>query len=519
MKRAFVVFAVAAMIAAAGAAVYGQSRRWAKPYEDARNAVKASRWDDAIRHLNAAIAADDRQNPDKPTDGVFTEKYFPFIYRGLAYLRKGDLDNAQKDFTRGFQDQALFPPELVGEFNGYRNELNRKLDARRPPPTPPPGPPNPPPPGPTGPTPFERDAQEAQGFLDKKQFAEAARRYTALRAQNPTEFARLNLGPKRDQALRGQADEIAGVGRGFLNDGKIGEARSKFEEADRVSLGAGTQGLKDATTREQDYRKAVSDAQAAQAANNLAGAIQLFERAKGLWPQQFATENHASTVDGLTRRRDNTAKEIENQKEAVRLLGVGRGLASSKRYTEAEASYQQALAKDPNNVDAKDLLDKSRQFGEASAEAKRFKQQNSLAAASGPVRRAQSLDKSRFDADRELVDLLKAIESQVSGSDTLRVGLVNCLQGKWKDAVAVLSPLAHDPQGLDSLQRAHAHAYLAVSHATGALMSTSPDEAQQLSKQAIAEFRLAQQLQPGYQLSDRMVSPRIRQMLAGPRTP
>jgi tetratricopeptide (TPR) repeat protein len=491
---------------------------WVKPYDDGKKALERDRFDEAIRHLTAAIAVDQKQDGAKPTDGTFREAYFPFVYRGAAYLKKGDLDNAKRDFDKAALDEAGMPRALAAEFRAYRNDLNTKL-AARPRPNPPPGsdpPPGPrgnppPPPPPTGPTQFEKDAATANTLLESRKFAEALTQFDALRQLNATEFGNLRLGPKRDAAARGRADQLITEGQDALTAGRIADARQKFNEADAVVPNSAAESRRLVTQRETEFRGAVIESQQAQARRDWGAAIEHLDRAQRLIPQQFAAERLDGVRAGVMRNRDAARDSASAATESATLLADGKQLAGLRRYAEAETRYQRAVDRNPNNDEARDLLEKSREYGRLAGEAKALRQQNKLAAAGGPLQRAQEIDSARFKADAELTKMLRDIDALPS-ADSIRAGLAACFEGKWANAISLLEPLAERSEGLEPRLRAHVQAYLGVSHATASFVLASEDERRQARAQAITAFQAAMRIQPDYQLADALVSPKIREI-------
>ena len=84
------------------------------------------------------------------------------------------------------------------------------------------------------------------------------------------------------------------------------------------------------------------------------------------------------------------------------------------------------------------------------------------------------------------------------------------LQGDAQQSISILEPALAGRSGGGGSSSAALHAYLGVAYATQALSSVKQDEtARLLREKALAEFRLAVSAQRDYQLSPRVVSPRI----------
>ena len=101
---------------------------------------------------------------------------------------------------------------------------------------------------------------------------------------------------------------------------------------------------------------------------------------------------------------------------------------------------------------------------------------------------------------------------RLAGPDTvaLRNALVVLLQGDPQKSIAILEPALAGRPAAGDRSSAALHAYLGVAYATQALSSAKQDESVRLLREkAISEFRLAVSAQRDYQLSPRVVSPRI----------
>jgi len=93
----------------------------------------------------------------------------------------------------------------------------------------------------------------------------------------------------------------------------------------------------------------------------------------------------------------------------------------------------------------------------------------------------------------------------------LRAGLLALLKGDAQASIAILEPALSRGGDL----AASLHAYLGVAYATRALSAPKPDEQTRLRERAVEQFNLAKSAQPGYRLSDRLVSPAIIKIYEG----
>lgn len=81
--------------------------QWYVSYEKGRTAVENKDWQQAVAHLNAAIDEDAESQTNKKTYGFVFIDYFPYLYRGIAYYRLGELDKARADLEKEKSDGAI----------------------------------------------------------------------------------------------------------------------------------------------------------------------------------------------------------------------------------------------------------------------------------------------------------------------------------------------------------------------------------------------------------------------------
>ena len=236
------------------------------------------------------------------------------------------------------------------------------------------------------------------------------------------------------------------------------------------------------------------------------------------------------------------------------LLDAGRLLASQGKYTEAEASYSGALQRNPSNLDAKAAehvdqfvmrggglivmaegtepmsfggmgalqrnpsnpdakaaLDASRKYAALVNEGRSLKdKRGSAPAARKSFEDARALDSQRFERDA-LGPVLTALLKDAGvdpAKEGLRQGLLALLKGDAQGSIAILQP-ALEQAGSGDAGAVALHAYLGVAYATRALSSSKPDDQTRLNGFAVEQFKLAVASQRNYQLSPRIVSPKI----------
>jgi len=91
---------------------------WSVRYQKGLDAFHQKQWGTAIRYLNEAI----RERPDERAganvDGLHFVDYFPYLYRGVAHARSGNIRLAIEDLERS---------EQMGEVSRARNDPGAQL--------------------------------------------------------------------------------------------------------------------------------------------------------------------------------------------------------------------------------------------------------------------------------------------------------------------------------------------------------------------------------------------------------
>jgi len=77
--------------------VEARADRWFESYEKGRVALNAGQHADAIRYLSEAIEQKPESKASARTYGVNFIDYFPYLYRGIAYVRVGKIALALRD--------------------------------------------------------------------------------------------------------------------------------------------------------------------------------------------------------------------------------------------------------------------------------------------------------------------------------------------------------------------------------------------------------------------------------------
>lgn len=252
--RALAVALLTVMVSAAG--LSAQGRRWSEPYESGVDDVNHQRWTRAVASLTQAIQADPKAQSNKHIEGTYYEDYFPYYYRGLAYLALGDLTNAQADFRKAHETRM--PAALTTTLQQRESELQAALARQAPKPTPPPASSQTPPPAAAQPSP---DATKPP--------APAAPDRTA------------------------QAAALVRQGGDLLTQGQLDDAQAKFQQAQRIG-GAGAAGADEGLQRVAG-RRTFESLKAGATADRRAGrpddALAKYDEARKVDPAQYAADH------------------------------------------------------------------------------------------------------------------------------------------------------------------------------------------------------------------------------------
>lgn len=289
-----------------------------------------------------------------------------------------------------------------------------------------------------------------------------------------------------------------------------------------------------------EFEAAVRNGDAALAARRYAESVAAFDAARSADAAEFARRN-------IQPRRDEASHGVNG----LQLADEGRQLLQAAQLNAARAKFQQADQMLPGQKAVADGLAEIRQREEAYERLKAGAEQDvrngSLQAAVDKYTQAKNASQDHAVVDN-LDARLKSVTDRIAAASlvpdrgkradalrppdaptppaapakdveagkpgapdlgVLREALVALLQGDAQKTIAMLAPAASAetlPRGQTS---AAIHAYLGVAYATQALSATLDESARPLREKAIAEFRLAVSAQRDYQLSPRVVSPKI----------
>ena len=99
---------------------------WYKHYTQAKEALAAGRWEEAVTELDQAIARRDDSAARTRTYGMNTISYFPYLKRGIAYYHLGRIEAALRELeieeARGEIAKSERDLEQLEEYRGLARE-------------------------------------------------------------------------------------------------------------------------------------------------------------------------------------------------------------------------------------------------------------------------------------------------------------------------------------------------------------------------------------------------------------
>ena len=474
--------------------------RWQPPYDEGLKAFNRQDWTTAIDRLTRAVAQDPKPDKNKPSDGPDGAPYFPYVYLAYAHLKAGHLPEAEANFQKSnAQEKDLPKKEADLRTNGQAelSRLNQLANAPKPVPTPVTTPAAPPPgiasspAKPPDPTPFEDALKEMEKANTARNWQETLKQLDFLAQLDLAEYDKRKLGDRRVPVARSRALEIVTEAQGLLSSKDFKGADTKFQEAERIS--PGVPGAKEGRA---DVANLMAAAAAPPAAPPAASS-----------PSPMATPP-APVADAPTRSRD--------------FLIEGQKLAALGRYAEAEAKYSTAFMTDGNNTAASSAYTQSRTYAVAVTNGKSLVAERKFSEARVQFATAQALDKTRF-AREPLAAVLKQIDDAIGAmkpSDlaklTIESATSSYLQGDAMSAITRLQDIKTDQ--LDNRTRAEVQAGIGVAKASRAFTAHTADERATLRAEALAAFQLVLAADPAFQLSSKLVSPKIRDLFEEARS-
>jgi tetratricopeptide (TPR) repeat protein len=298
-----------------------------------------------------------------------------------------------------------------------------------------------------------------------------------------------------------------------------------------------TDALADIGRREDDYRANKAAAQTEFDRKNYSTARDRLQQAQQAHPELFAAENLVARLNEATtlatsargtsptpsnpptspaNTPPNASAPDQKALDGQRYVRTAADLIRQGKYVEADAAYAAAAKADPKNQDAAAAIARAAKFRTLRDRGVAASRSNGTAAAAQQA----LVDARNVDPDRFTREGLTAVLDRLTksmGDDPLKValrqGLLALLNGRAQESIAILEPAASGGGGTT----APLHAYLGVAYATQALSAPKPEDQSRLKDKATEQFRLAAAAEPGYRLSNRVVSPAIIRMYESAR--
>jgi hypothetical protein len=509
--------------------------KWVAPYKKGLEAVKAEQWNVAIEELKKAVAIEPSAGPKPTGDGNYLDPYYPQFYLALAYARTKQWDlayqylNIAKRWAKSSPlgaDEKRLQPALEEEIRATRLDPN-----------------------------FGVAAGKGEAALAAKQFGEAIRQFKdAQRYDDGAEFAKRRLGDRLKEAAAGYRDEISAMvvsARALLGSpGTLDEAKAALqliekrlaqdnEAADAVvdlPRADFAEAMKTLAQREREYQGLLAAAGQVDTAGRLQEAKAAYAKAASAYPQQAARDKVAERQRAVQARLDERQRAAQarldlqlqvesaqrvyaagNFDEAVKIatavlnidptsqdmlvlrsraesriaLRDGTAAVGQRRYADAEKSFAEAVAKDPEHKPAAEALRALREFGDLAVQARKLAAEKKYAEAYDALDRLQVKDQARFEA-AGLGTLRQTLKQEQEGAANKDVAAaiahVRALdeQKKWAEALQALDRLkVQDPV------RAEAHGVAALRQA---ILEHRAEEKNSGKSAARAELAKAKQL-------------------------
>lgn len=81
--------------------------QWYVEYASGKDALERQQYQAAVNHFTKALDDESDSKANKKTYGYVFIDYFPYLYRGIAYYKLGDMANARTDLEKAKQEGAI----------------------------------------------------------------------------------------------------------------------------------------------------------------------------------------------------------------------------------------------------------------------------------------------------------------------------------------------------------------------------------------------------------------------------
>ena len=405
---------------------------------------------------------------------------------------------------------------------------------------------------------FTELRKDATAAARKRDYDRAVTGLEQARKLDPKMFnQQRNLGTLfqkiKDRAKRGK--EVALEGKKLVDQGKYQEAEEKFKTAEALYPGQKLvqEGLARIQSAQLQYEVVVAEADAAFNQGQLDDAMRSYQQAIGLAPKRAETDGIKvrlsklkDAVDHLNKARNafregrfaearsgfektlqlhpdsSEARQYLVRADSMALLLEGQRYSAENQFELAEKSFDRAVERYRRNGEAARLLEQSQNYSRHIKSGKASHRRGSCEQAQRQLLSARELDARRFKfdgLDRLLSQDCAPAAARVATARRrqadaiplpvaqIRAGLIALFDGRVGESIEILEAV------LDKVGGGHAqvHAFLGAAYCYAALVNPEPDT---LSLDSAREqFGMALNLEPGYQLSEKLFSPRILRIL------
>jgi tetratricopeptide (TPR) repeat protein len=386
---------------------------------------------------------------------------------------------------------------------------------------------------------FSQLQDESREAVKAKRYPEAVRILGQARQLDPQLFEDRNLHAEQER-IRAEIElgkKLAEAGRQLLQQQKHSQALAKFREAHEVypDQRMANEGISKIAEDGKLYEQNLKSGHAALEQGRIALAIEHYEKAAEIYPEFAEIEQVKSRIEGLRgwnallrHARDSMEKgdlsealdayrNILNQDPANReaqttipkiesqvFLLNAQELLAEKQFRQADRLLGKALARDPANLEAAGLLEKSKQYQKIVRRGRAFHRERKCKEAKVALRQARVIYPKRFVSEglETLLNQECAEPVPVPVSE-IRRGLRALTESQPQRAISILEGILNEAgEG-----QIHVHAFLGAAYALASALEEDSDPA--ALENARAQFRIVLDLNPNFKLSRRLFSPKI----------
>jgi len=361
-------------------------------YDRGRKAVEQKKWDDAITALTAAVAQDAQDRTYR--EGAFNNNYFPHHFLFIAYVEKGETAKAREALAL----RGPLPNDLLQQENPYMARLNSPGAA----------------PGgvpggtPAGGTPAV--VAPAAPAADTRALAPYNAGIAAMKAnQWQNAINSFNAAVRIDAEDKPRSDNPDGyfphyyIAIANLLLGKLDEASANFDKRGAVGRTIYLADEEGKFTKEVDFSRNTAAADDASAKQNLQAAIDGWQKACGLLPDECNNRGLNQKIADAKAAQS----RIAAANAVAQHVASAKSLMGENDLDGARREFQAALNSDSNNAEAtagiKDIQAREQTYSNSKAAAEQAVKANDLNAASRSYAAALAAH-PRWYHDRDKLD-------------------------------------------------------------------------------------------------------------------